>query len=406
MSRSDRAGGVADAESDVPSGNGSAAAGHASALKKRAEHLSDRTLETFAVRVWRHFLRNNGFLLSAGMSYQGLFALFGILYLAFAAIGLWLGGSDQAVRALTDAVNAYLPGIIGRNGLASPDDVATVAESATGVLSVTGAIAAIVVIWTATTAVTFTRRAVRDIFGLPFDARSFLMLKFWDLLAAAAFGLALLLGAALSVAGVWAMAQVLEMLGWDPSRPVYEVGVRVSSVLIAFAVDSAALAVMVRFLTGTSLRWRRIWPGAFLGGGAIVVLQLGAGFLLAHAPTNPLLATFAVVVAMLLWCRWVSVVALIAASWIAVGAADHDQPLQASAASITHEAEVQALVLAARVRVQRAQEECRDSTWWQAPVAPHRLRRARDEWEQAVAEASAEGLPVVEPPDDDVRGSH
>ncbi|MGC5124298.1 hypothetical protein, partial [Escherichia coli] len=29
--------------------------------------------QVFPIRVWRHFLRHNGFLLAAGMSYQGLF---------------------------------------------------------------------------------------------------------------------------------------------------------------------------------------------------------------------------------------------------------------------------------------------------------------------------------------------
>lgn len=300
-------------------------------LTRRAVDLKERTLDAFPVRVWRRFLRHNGFLLSAGMSYQGLFALFGLLYITFAAVGLWLGGSERAIRALTDAVNAYLPGIIGERGIASPADVQAIAESTTGVLSLTGAIAVVVVIWTATTAVTFTRRAVRDIFGLPFDSRNFVLLKFWDLLAAAAFGLALLIGSILSVVGVWAIAQLLDALGWEAGRPIYEVGVRVSSVLITFGLDAVALALLVRFLTGTGLPWRRIWPGALLGGAAVVVLQLGVGLLLSHTPSNPLLSTFAVVVAMLLWCRWVSAVILVAAAWIAVGAADRDQPIDIDA---------------------------------------------------------------------------
>ncbi|MEV4775353.1 YihY/virulence factor BrkB family protein [Microbacterium sp. LTA6] len=370
----------------------------------RARHLKERVIASFPVRVWRHFLRQNGFLLSAGMSYQGLFALFALLYIAFAGAGLWLGGSPRAIRALIDGANAYIPGLISKNGVASPAEVEAIAQSTTGVLSVTGAIAAIVVIWSATTAVTFTRRAIRDIFGLPFDARNFLLLKLWDLIAAAAFGLSLLLGSALSVFGVWALAQAVEAFGGDASRPMYEVGVRISSILIAFAMDAAALALLVRYLTGTSLRWRRVLPGALIGGGAVVVLQLGAGLLLSHTPTNPLLATFAVAVAILLWCRAVSIVVLVAASWIAVGAADHDQPLMAKAESITHEDEVQALVIAARVRVQRTQEALDDAAWWRAPLVSHRLRRARTEWRRALEEAEEAGVAVVEPPrrNDDV----
>lgn len=365
-----------------------------------ANGVKERTLAAFPVRVWRHFLRQNGFLLSAGMSYQGLFALFALLYMACAGIGIWLGGSDEAIKALIDTANAYIPGIIGENGVASPAEIESIAESTKGVLSVTGVIAAGVVIWSATTAVTFTRRAIRDIFGLPFDARNFLLLKLWDLIAATAFGLSLLIGSVLSLLGVWTVAHVVESLGGDPTRPLYEIGLRAFSVVVALLLDAAVLALLVRYLTGTSLTWRRILPGSLAGGAAIVVLQLGAGLLLSHTPSNPLLATFAVVVAMLIWCRAVSIVVLIAASWISVGAGDHDQPLQAEAASITHEAEVQALVIAARVRVRRAQEALEEAPWWRVG-ARRQLRRARAEWRQAVGEAQSAGLPVIEAPEDE-----
>ncbi len=369
-----------------------------------ANSVRERALAAFPVRVWRHFLRQNGFLLSAGMSYQGLFALFALLYMAFAGVGIWLGGSDRATEALIDGANAYLPGLISKNGVASPAEVESIAESTRGVLTATGAVAAGVVIWSATTAVTFTRRAIRDIFGLPFDARNFLLLKFWDLVAAAAFGLSLLIGSALSLLGVWTVAHLVESFGGDPTRPLYEIGLRAFSVIVALVLDAAVLALLVRYLTGTTLPWRRILPGSLAGGAAIVVLQLGAGLLLSHTPSNPLLATFAVVVSMLIWCRAVSIVVLIAASWISVGAGDHDQPLQAKAESITHEAEVQAVVIAARVGVRRAQEHVEAAPWWRRPVAARRLRRARLEWRDAVRDAKSEGLPVVEAPPGEEHG--
>jgi membrane protein len=124
---------------------------------------------------------------------------------------------------------------------------------------------------------------VRDIFGLPFDTRNYVLLKARDFLAAAMFGLALLVGAAL--AGVdggdrgdlrLLRLEGLVGMGLD-RRPL-------ASALVAFVINTAALAALIRFLTGTSLRWRLILPGAALGGGALVVLQLGAGLLLFYSP--------------------------------------------------------------------------------------------------------------------------
>ncbi|MGB3376835.1 MAG: YihY/virulence factor BrkB family protein, partial [Microbacterium sp.] len=281
----------------------------------------------FPIRVWRRFLRRNGFLLSAGMAYQALFALFALLYVAFAAAGIWLGGSGPAIDALIGVANSYLPGIIGDNGIAEPDEVHELVASAANTFTVTGLIATAVAVWTAVGAVTFSRRAVRDIFGLPFDSRGYLRLKLRDVVAALVFGFALLAGSALSVGGVWALTQLLDLFGLSIAGAVNAALLRISTVIVLVIIDTAAIAMLVRFLTGTSLRWRTIWPGAAMGGLAVAVLQLGAGLLLSHTPGNPLLATFAVMVALLLWCRLVASVILLAASWIALSAQDRSEPL-------------------------------------------------------------------------------
>ncbi|MFM9776348.1 hypothetical protein ACKI1Z_42485, partial [Streptomyces galilaeus] len=74
-----------------------------------ATEITRKTLALFPVRVWRHFLQHNGFLLAAGVSYQALFAFFAVIYVAFATVGVWLGGSPGAVHALIDVINGYIP---------------------------------------------------------------------------------------------------------------------------------------------------------------------------------------------------------------------------------------------------------------------------------------------------------
>lgn len=361
---------------------------------ERVIELKDRTLAAFPVRVWRNFSYSNGFLLSAGMSYYVLFALFALLYVAFAGAGLWLGASDAAIGALVRLMNTYIPGLIGIDGegLVSVDDVTEIAKSSGGVLGVTGAIALGVALWTAVGAVTFTRRAVRDLFGLPFDARSYWLLKARDFFSAIVFGGAMLVGAVVSWAGVWALEQLYHLLGWSTGSWPFDLSVRLLSVVVAFALDAAALALLVRFLTGTVLRWRYIWPGALLGGGAMVILQLGAGLLLSRVPGNPLLASFAVIVGLLLWCRWLAIVVLIAASFIAVTAMDHDQPLEREDETAARKAEEQALLLAARVRLRRAEDAAVEAPWYRRSSARRAVRRAQDALADALADAEAENV--------------
>ncbi|TDL42127.1 YihY/virulence factor BrkB family protein [Microbacterium oleivorans] len=345
---------------------------------ERATELAQRTIGSFPVRVWRRFLRRNGFLLAASISYQSLFAIFATLYTAFAAVGLWLGGSQAAIDGLIAVVNSYLPGFIAAGSTVEPADVAQIARDSSSLLAVTGAIAVAIAIWTAIGFVTFTRRAVRDIFGLPFDARSFVLLKLGDLLAAVLFGLALVLGAASGLVAGGVVARVLAWAEVPYESALVDVTSRIASVLVSIILNTAALTGLIRFLTGTTLPWRAIIPGAAAGGSALALLQLGAGFLAVYSPTNPLLATFSVVIGLLLWLRLAGIVILVAASWISVAAEDADIPLVEVTAQQRREQERRALRVVAEAGVREARQAVADASWWQKPGARRDLRHAEE----------------------------
>lgn len=351
----------------------------------KATRLTQRTLAWFPIRVWRHFLQHNGFLLAAGISYQSLFAIFGVIYLAFAIVGLWLGGSATAIQALIDLINHYIPDIISEDGLVKPEQVAEVAQSSSGLLTITGSIAGIVVIWTAIGFITYARRAIRDTFGLPFDSRSYVLLKARDLLAAVVFGVALLLGALLSSVATGAIDLLFSLLGWSSESEWFRLLARLLSLTVAFVLNAVALAAMFRFLTGASLQWQRIWSGSVLGGAAMVILQVAAGFLFVYTPSNPLLATFAIFIGFLLWFRLNGIVILVAGAWIAVAA--NDRGLSLLSPSERAVAEHAALVTAARVRVRDAVTERGRAPWFARWWASREVRRAQDDLALLLAEA-------------------
>ncbi|MDQ1123023.1 YihY/virulence factor BrkB family protein [Microbacterium trichothecenolyticum] len=360
-------------------------AAHSAVRERLDEPLARaaKVVQWFPIRVWRHFLQHNGFLLAAGMSYQGIFAVFSALYLSFAAVGIWLGGSRQAIDGLISIVNSYIPGLISKHGLVQPDKVESVAQESGKLLGITGSVAAIVVIWTAIGFVTFTRRAVRDTFGLPFDMRNYVLLKARDFVASALFGFALLVGALLGSVTTGAVDLLFEFLGWDKETPGWTIGARTVSAVIAFGVNTVALAALFRFLTGTTLTWRRTWPGALVGAGGMVVLQIGAGFLLVYTPTNPLLGTFTALIGFLLWFRLIGIVILVSAAWIAVAAGDRDVPLRSP--EDRRAMEQAALVIAAEVGVREAREAAALARWpWR-----WRARRRLVAAEKALASARA-----------------
>ena len=356
---------------------------------ERATTITRRTLGWFPIRVWRHFLQHNGFLLAASISYQSLFALFATIYTAFAVVGLWLGGSAMAIDALIGVVNSYIPGLISVSGPVSPGDVADIAHDSGSLLALTGSAALAVAIWTAIGFVTFTRRAVRDIFGLPFDTRNYVLLKLRDFGAALLFGLALVLGAALGLVAGGIVRQLFDLLEVPYESTTIDVLSRLASVLVAIVLNAAALTGLIRFLTGTSLPWRTIMPGSLFGGIALSVLQLGAGFLAVYSPSNPLLATFSVLIGFLLWLRLAGIVILVAASWVAVSAEDDGIPLVVLSDAQRAAQERQALRVVAEAQVRDAEHALADAGWWQRAGARRDVRRARRLLERIDAEPPA-----------------
>ena len=354
----------------------------------RATELTQRTLEWFPVRVWRHFLQHEGFLLAAGVSYQALFAAFAAVYVVFAIAGLWLGGSTEAIDGLISVINNYVPGLIVEGGVITPEQVQDIVTTSTGTtLTVTGAIALGTLIWTAVGAISFARRAVRGVFGIPPDRRNYFILKGLDFVAAIVFGAGLVLGTVLGTLGTWALELGFRLIGLSEATAISSFTVRLVTIAILYVVNIVLLAGLFRFLTGTQLTWRRIMPGAFLGAAAATVLQLGFGLFLGYTPSNPLLATFAVFIVLLLWFRLLGIVLLVAASWIAVGAQDHHIALLPQSEAERLAAEHRALLIAAQVRLRTAQEARTAAPWYRIWAADRAVREAQDELEQVEAAA-------------------
>lgn len=349
---------------------------------ERATELTRRTLAWFPVRVWRHFLAHNGFLLAAGVSYQALFAIFAAIYVAFAIAGLLVIGSDDLTESLIRVINTYIPGLIDANGPITPESIDSIATASTSLFGVTGSVALIALVWTAIGWVTYSRYAVRDIFGLPKEPRPYVLMKARDLLAAVIFGVALLIGAAIGGFATWALNSVFSLFGWTMDSLWYESTARSAALVVAFAIDALALASLFRFLSGTSLRWRLIWPGSLLGGGAVVIVQIGAGWLFSRGPSNPLLATFAVFIGMLLWFRLVGIITLVAAAWIAVAAEDADVPLIPVTEYDRRVKEYQAMVLTAEVALREARRAREAAPWVRSWQADRAVRKAEAELER------------------------
>ncbi|UOR02114.1 YihY/virulence factor BrkB family protein [Leucobacter allii] len=290
---------------------------------ERVEQLVERGRERWdwlrRLRAWRAYSRFTdvgGTVLAAGMSYQALFAVFAGLYVGFGIVGIWLQSRPELLEQLIEQINLFVPGLLGDNGIVTEAAVLSVR-----VLSWTSAIAALSLLWVAITWFTGTRRAIRIIFGLEVKQyRNAVLLKLRDFALALAFFVAILVSAGLTLLSSNLMGTIIDWLGWDPDSWLVSGIGTTARYASMYVFDVAVLVAIHTFLAEVRVRRWLLLRGCALGGAALFVLKVLGTLLLGSATSNPLLATFAVLIGLLVWFNLVCRALLLTASWVAVGA--------------------------------------------------------------------------------------
>ena len=271
------------------------------------------------VRVFVVYGEKRGPLLAAGLAFQAIFAVFAGLWVGFAIAGLVLVSNFGLRESLIEVLAQTVPGLIATDsgeGVIDPD-----ALLSAGVFTWTGAVALIGLLFSALGWLAGARDAVRTILDLPGSRMNPFLLKLKDFGLAVGFGALLALSSVLAVLGTVALEAALDGIGVRDTTLNSVLG-RVVTLGIMFALDAVVLGMLYRVLAGVKVPFRHLRQGALLGALARGVLKALGTSLLGGASNNPLLASFAVLLGLLIWFNFVCQVILIAASWIAVSVAD------------------------------------------------------------------------------------
>ncbi|MCC6269928.1 MAG: YihY/virulence factor BrkB family protein [Microbacteriaceae bacterium] len=287
---------------------------------KRIKELIEWVSALRPVRVFIHFTDYRGFLLAAGLSFQSIFAVFAGIWVGFATAGLILKNNQYLSDAFFTTLSRSVPGLLtweGTKGVIEPDQLMQVE-----ILSWTGALAAVGLLFTAVGWLSSARDAVRALFDLPGERLNFILLKLKDFGLMIGFGVALIVSSALLVFSTQALDLTLGWLGLRGDSVLSSTLGRIVGLLLMLLLDTVVLGVLYRVLSGLKIPLRRLIVGSLLGAIALGILKVLGGALLGGAGRNPLLASFALIIGLLIWFNLICVVILLGASWIAVGMAD------------------------------------------------------------------------------------
>lgn len=281
------------------------------ALRRAVSAVIRWVLSVRIVRALLLYTERRGPMLADSVTYRALFSVFAGLLLGFSIAGLWLAGNPDAWNAVVDAVETAVPGLIGTDGVVDPDDLRQPLS-----FSIAGIVSSVGLVGAALGAIGSLRTAVRVIAGTAHDDVLWIWVVLRNLLLAAAIGASFLISAFLTVAGRIGIAWLAGAIGLPEDSAVAAWSIRALSLVVVFALDSTLIAVVFRLLSGLRPTAKSLWTGALLGGLGLLVLQELSGLFIGGASSNPLLASFATLLALLIWLNLSAQVMLVACAHI------------------------------------------------------------------------------------------
>jgi membrane protein len=321
------------------------------------------------VRAFLLYSEQQGALLAGAVTYRALFSIFAGVLLGFSVAAIWLVGQPELWQALLDSVDNVIPGLVGEGGLIDADALKEPASfTLAGIISLLG------LLMSAIGAVGALRTAIRMMAGTTHASGSPIVVILRDLLFAVILGALLLAAAITSFLGSAFVGTVLDWIGAGETG-LSVVLTRSITILVTLALDAIMIAVMFWMLSGVKAPPRAVWAGAIIGAIGLVALQQLSSLFVSGAGSNPLLASFASLIALLLWVNLSAQVILIAAAYIIVGAEEQHDRVHARFAAETF---AQRRVRRAEHAVQAAVAELNDARGAEDAERTNDLRQVRE----------------------------
>ena len=280
-------------------------------IVERIQELIKRLQATRLGRMNARYGAAKGAQLAGGIAYAALFSVFAVLTIAFTIFMRVIGNNEAMLQAVLDAVDEALPGIVdnGSNGgQIKPEDL--ILDSG---LTWTTVIASVTLMLSALAVMGALSGSVRAMFGLVVAPGNPIIMKLRDLSGFVVLASSVVVTAALGIGAGAAGSWVTSLIGLESS--VTALLVRTLGLLGAFGVDLLVFVALIRVVGGARPPRRDLWIGAAIGAVGSGAIRLLGTTLVGGATANPLLASFAALVTLLLWVNLVARLTLYVAAW-------------------------------------------------------------------------------------------
>ncbi len=284
------------------------------AAARFAQARSERPGLDHLVRAKSRYDDRRGDRQAGAVTYFGFLSFFPLIALAFAVLGFVITFYPTAHADIQRGISDALPGLVGSEpGQINIDQIAS-AKAGAGIVGLLG------LLWAGTAWVDALRESLRSMWLQEAKGGGNLLAKKGgDVVVLVVLGLSLMLSVALSSVATSTTGVIIDTLGL-PEGGLTTALLRLIAVAVAVSSSALLFAVMFWRLSGMHIPRKRLIEGALLGGVGFELLKMLATYLIGNTMRNPVYATFAIAVGLLVWINWVSRVTLFAAAWTATEA--------------------------------------------------------------------------------------
>lgn len=269
------------------------------------------------VRALQVYIRRHGPLMAAGISYNMFFAVTAMLVAGFSIVGRIVVGNQQLQELIVEGVSQQVPNLIdtGNGGLVTPDQLFETG----GALSITLVISTATLLLTALRWIGSLREGMRGIFDLLPVQGNIVLIKLKDLGLLIVLAVAMVVTFAVGVAANTVLDILLDFFNLGAATKYLT---QIAGTLVMLTLDMVVAVIMFRQASRIRMPRPVMFQAALITGIGSTVLRTFSTQLLGTAGSNPLLASFAVILGLFVWFFLLSQVYLYATAWGVVGTAD------------------------------------------------------------------------------------
>ncbi|GAA2515241.1 YihY/virulence factor BrkB family protein [Rarobacter incanus] len=250
-----------------------------------------------------------GGLLAGGVAYSAAFSLFAGLVIGYTVLIRVVGGHIELRNRALGLVDQYVPGLVdtGNGGVLTPSQL--LLEKGSAVATV---IAGAVLLWSAISFMGGLRTAVQTVMHAEPVSENFLIAKAKDLGGYVILAVAVIVSAGVSIAIAAAQSWIQEHLG-TAAGP----GATAAGVLFGLLIDVAVFLYVLRVMGKYRGARRPLFASAVAVSAVVETLRiLGTQVITGSISKNALLASFAVMITLLMLVNLLTQTVLYAAAWL------------------------------------------------------------------------------------------